>query len=162
MNSNKKITKKHITEVLRSRDLTQIYQLVHIINGGKINSRDVIHFVHEHTPSDKVWDDIWRRIHCAPNREEKYRNFRREVEFNDANRIHIAVQRLREEIARGIDNYTKRPILGITHLYFCSPVYGHRDYNKRQSVVIKRNERFCELMVRLADKYIPMNNITNG
>ena len=158
MNNKKKITKKHITEVLRSRDLTEIYQLVHIINGGKIDSRDVIHFAHEYAPSDKVWDDIWRGIHCTPNREAKYRNFRREAEFYAANARHIAVNHLREEIARGIDNYTKRPILGITHLYFCSPVYGHRDHNKHQSVVIKGNERFCELMVRLADKYIPMRD----
>jgi hypothetical protein len=158
MNSNKKITKKHITEVLRSRDLTEIYRLVHIINGGKIDSRDVIHFVHEYAPSDKVWDDIWRRIHCTPNREEKYRNFRREVEFNNANRIHIAVQRLREEIERGIDNYTKRPVLGFNHLYFCSPTYGHRDYNKCMYLPIEGYEKCCRLLVKLADKYIPMRD----
>lgn len=161
MNSNKKITKKHIVKVLRGRDLTQIYQLVHIINGGKIDSRDVIHFVHEYAPSDKVWDDIWRGIHCTPNREHKYRNFCREAEFNEQNKKHLAMQHLREEIARGTDNYTKRPVLGHTHLYFCSPFYGHRDYNKWSAMEIEGNERFCELIVKLADKYIPMDLINN-
>lgn len=155
---NKKITKKRIVEVLRSRDLTKIFQLVHIINGGKINSRDVIHFVHEYAPSDKVWDDIWRGIHCTPNREQKYRNFCRETEFNERNKRHLAMQHLREEIARGTDRYTKRPMMGITHLYFASPIYKHRDYNKFAAMEIKGNERFCEVICKLADKYIPMYN----
>lgn len=63
---------------------------------------------------------------------------------------------LRGQLSREIDNYTKRPVLGINHLYFCSPVYGHKDYNKYVMLPIKGNEKFCNLMVALADKYIPM------
>ena len=156
--NGKNITKKHITEVLRSRNLTEIFKLVHQIYGGKTNKHEVFDFVSRFAPSDKVADDIHNAIVFAYDRHFKFRNFRREAEFHAANAIHIAVNHLREEIARGIDNYTKRPILGITHLYFCSPAYGHRDYNKHRSIAIKGNERFCELMVRLADKYIPMCN----
>lgn len=162
MNSNKKITKKHITEVLRSRDLTQIFKLVHQFLGGKISRYDVLGFVKQNAPSDKVADDIRKAIVYTPNRAYRFRDYRRATEFNDANRIHIAVQRLREEIERGIDNYTKRPVLGFNHLYFCSPTYGHRDYNKCMYLPIKGYEKCCRLLVKLADKYIPMNNITNG
>ena len=50
-------------------------------------------------------------------------------------------------------NYAKRPMMGHTHLYFCSPVYGHRDYNKWQALPIKGNERFCELVIKVADRF---------
>lgn len=50
-------------------------------------------------------------------------------------------------------NYAKRPMYGHTHLYFCSPVYGHADYNKWRAIPIQGNERFCELVVRYADKF---------
>lgn len=50
-------------------------------------------------------------------------------------------------------NYAKRPMLGYTHLYFCSPVYGHSDYNKACMIPIKGNERFCELVIKYADKF---------
>ena len=50
-------------------------------------------------------------------------------------------------------DYAKRPMLGKTHLYFCSPVYGHDDYNKVRSIPIAGNERFCELLIKYANKY---------
>lgn len=49
--------------------------------------------------------------------------------------------------------YAKRPMYGHTHPYFCSLVYGHQDYNKRRSIPIKGNERFCALVIAYADKF---------
>lgn len=158
MDKKKTITKKHIVEVLRSRDLTKIFHLVHIINGNKTDKHEVFAFVKKNAPSDKVIHDIWWKMFIDTDRHFSLRDSRREMEFYNKNVRHEAIRRLREEIARGTDNYTKRPILGHTHLYFCSPFYGHRDYNKWSAMEIEGNERFCELIVKLADKYIPMSN----
>lgn len=157
-NNKRNVTKKHIIEVLRSRDLTKIFQLVHIINGGKTNKNEVYEFVKKNAPSDKVVYDIWWKIFMNADRHFRTRDSRKEMEYYHANALHEAVRHLREEIARGLDNYTKRPIMGHTHLYFASPVYGHSDYNKWRSVEIKGNERFCEVICKLADKYFPMCN----
>lgn len=63
------------------------------------------------------------------------------------------VEYLKEQCLDPASNYAKRPMLGHTHLYFCSPVYGHSDYNKWCALPIKGNERFCELVIKYADKF---------
>lgn len=63
------------------------------------------------------------------------------------------VEELKRNIRDGLNNYTKVPVLGYTHLYFVSPYYGHRDYNKWCALPIKGNERFCETLIKLAKKY---------
>lgn len=61
---------------------------------------------------------------------------------------------LKEEIKEGLNNYTKVPILGHTHLYFCSPVYGHSDYNKCCAMPIKGNEIFINALIKYAKKHL--------
>ena len=63
------------------------------------------------------------------------------------------VEELKRNIKAGINNYTKVPVLGYTHLYFVSPYYGHSDYNKWCALPIKGNEKFCETLIKLAKKY---------
>lgn len=63
------------------------------------------------------------------------------------------VDELLKNCADPTSNYAKRPMYGHTHLYFCSPVYGHADYNKWRAIPIKGNERFCELVVKYADRF---------
>lgn len=63
------------------------------------------------------------------------------------------VEELKRNIREGLTNYTKVPVLGYTHLYFVSPYYGHRDYNKWCALPIKGNEKFCETLIKVAKKY---------
>lgn len=63
------------------------------------------------------------------------------------------VEYLKEQCLDPDSNYAKRPMLGHTHLYFCSPVYGHSDYNKWRALPIEGNERFCELAIKYADRF---------
>lgn len=84
------------------------------------------------------------------NAHETFRMERDNYIYTDKQR---AMTMLREWIADPTSNYAKKPMYGFTHLYFCSPVYGHRDYNKWQAIPIKGNERFCELIVKLGEKY---------
>ena len=57
--------------------------------------------------------------------------------------------------------YTKTVFYGRTHLYFASPIYGHKDYNKWAAIAIEGNERFCELIYSYVTKHIPHENIHN-
>lgn len=63
------------------------------------------------------------------------------------------VEELKRNIREGLNDYTKVPVLGYTHLYFASPRYGHSDYNKWCALPIKGNERFCETLIKVAKKY---------
>lgn len=63
------------------------------------------------------------------------------------------VEELKRNIRDGLNNYTKVPVLGYTNLYFVSPYYGHRDYNKWCALPIKGNEKFCKTLIKLAKKY---------
>ncbi len=68
-------------------------------------------------------------------------------------RLMEIVDYLKEQCSNPHSNYAKRPMLGYTHLYFCSPIYGHSDYNKWPALPIEGNERFCELVIKYADKF---------
>lgn len=153
--NGKNITKKNIQSVLRTMDATQIFRIVHIIYGGKVERKQVYDFIHEYAPTNRIYDAAYRLAYPIKLREV-WDEARKAIAFQQANQKHIAIECLRENIARGLDGYTKRPIMGNTHLYFASPVYLHSDYNKWQSVEIKGNEKFCETICRLADKYFPI------
>lgn len=149
------ISKKYIASVLRTMDSTQIYRLVHIIYGGTPSRLQVCQFIHEYAPSQRVDRNAYR-IAYPIKQSDAWEEARKAIAFQQANQKHIAIECLRENIARGLDSYTKRPIMGNTHLYFASPVYQHADYNKWKSVEIKGNEKFCEIICQLADKYFPI------
>lgn len=156
--NGKSITKKQIVSVIRTQDPTQIYRLYHHVYGIKPVGVEVCKFIQQFAPTDKLYKAAYK-IACQSGR--KFRPVVTQDEFNKyrswkkANCRQITMQRLRDEIARGVDGYTKRPIMGCTNLYFASLIYGHDDYNKFIAMPISGNERFCELICRLADKYIP-------
>lgn len=157
--NGKNISKKDIQSVLRTMDATKIFRLVHIIYGGKVTRSQVYDFIKDYAPNMKIWNKAWELSHSQKHNEQRndWNNPWNSIQFREQNAKHIAIQVLRDEIARGLDSYTKRPIMGHTHLYFASPVYQHSDYNKWRSLEIKGNERFCEVICRLADKYFPIN-----
>ena len=147
------ISKKNIQSVLRTMDATQIFRLVHIIFGGKVERSKVCNFIHDFAPSDKVARNAYWIAYASKQKKESQEMVRASIAFRSHNKKHIAIDELRKEMSRKQDSYTKRPIMGHTHLYFASPVYQHSDYNKWQAIEIKGNERFCQLMVAVADKH---------
>ncbi len=156
--NGKTITKKQIVSVIRTQDSTYIYRLYHHVYGIKPVSVEVCKFIEQFAPTDKLYKAAYR-IACQCSRKSRptadMDEYRKHIEWKNAHIRQLAMQKLRREIARGVDSYTKRPIMGKTNLYFASPVYGHDDYNKFIALPISGNERFCELICRLADKYIP-------
>lgn len=152
------ITKKNIQSILRTMDPTQIFRLYYIIFGGKVTRSQVYDFIKNYAPNMKIWNKAWELSHSQKHNEQRndWNKPWKIIQFREQNAKHIAIQALRDEIARGFDSYTKRPIMGHTHLYFASPVYQHSDYNKWCAMPIKGNEKFCETICRLADKYFPI------
>lgn len=65
-----------------------------------------------------------------------------------------ALKMLRRLYKETISNYTKVPMFGHTHLYFCHPSYAHSDYNKVCCCEIAGNESFCKKVVELGERIL--------
>lgn len=63
-----------------------------------------------------------------------------------------ALNMLRKLITEKLTNYSKIAMYGLTHLYFCSPIYEHKDYNKVRCCEIEGNEKFCEKIIEISDR----------
>ena len=154
-----KITKKEIQAVLRTLDVTAIYRLYYKIYGTACGC-GLFNFVEQYAPSKRVRVQAFSAINGASN---MFKRFLIDSEVERRNGIYHGndlielVNYVKRQCAKACDayeyDYAKRPMLGKTHLYFCSPVYGHNDYNKVRSIPIAGNERFCELIVKYANKY---------
>lgn len=154
--NGKNITKKHITQVLRSQDSTQIYRLYHLLFGGKVSASDVYTFVKTNAPSQRVYRAAYRIAYNNKHQEEHLlieRECLHRHGFYMGDRYTRIVNYLKEQCQDPRSNYAKRPMYGHTHLYFCSPVYGHSDYNKWRAIPIQGNEAFCAAVIRYADKF---------
>ena len=150
-----RITKKAIQSVLRTGDRTAIWRMCFHVIGKRPTRNEVYDFVKDYAPTVKIRRTAYDIAYWGINRH-RY-DSKGGYDFYRDNYRHMAMCKLREEIARGTDNYTKRPIMGKTRLYFASPFFGHDDYNKACMMSIRGNERFCDLICKLADKYIPMH-----
>lgn len=151
----KNITKKEIESVLRSMNQTNIYKLYHRIYGEKPSEGRVWRFIREFAPTNKIRNSAVRLTERNEVRKSKLYGSGYD-DFVERMPVSYAMKILRYYLNRKLDGYTKRPFMGFTYLYFCSPVYGHSDYNKSRCIPIKGNERACELLIKLADKYIPV------
>ena len=70
-----------------------------------------------------------------------------------------ALAMLRRLLTEKPSNYTKVPMMGHTHLYFCSQSYGHADYNKVRTCSIEGNEEFVNKIVKIGEKFMAKHNI---
>ena len=150
-----KITKKEIERVLRTLDSTQIFRLYHRIFGDACNDR-VFDFVEQYAPTKRIKLAAWRIAYSEKHKWHRQRIDEKVIRNHGiyhGNDLIEFVAYLKQQCADASSSYAKRPMMGKTHLYFCSPVYGHNDYNKIRSIPIAGNERLCELAIRYADKY---------
>ena len=153
---NKQISKKEIERTLRTMDSTKIFALYHRIY-GKIEHRHFVYeFIRAFAPSQRVCRAAYK-LAFSPKHDSR----RSAIDTECRKRHGIYHGDLRQQVVDALkrecqdvtSNYAKRPMMGHTWLYFCSPVYGHSDYNKWRALPIKGNERFCELVIRYADKF---------
>ena len=153
---NKTISKKEIERTLRSMDSTKIFALYHRICRIIPDRMHVYHFIRNYAPSQRVYRAAYK---LAYSNKHAFRRNDIDTEcvkrhgFYHGNLRQQVVDALKRECQNVTSNYAKRPMMGHTWLYFCSPVYGHSDYNKARMIPIKGNERFCELVIKYSDKF---------
>lgn len=169
----KTISKKNIVAILRTYNVTDICALMNRVTGS-VPTQDYIAF--ESQQHSKCLDGFsvyqWAKQFAASGKMERrlYHMLDRashhwKLDAYSTHYPHVRhgwyeplkkariVDFLKEQCQDVTSNYVKRPMMGHTHLYFCSPVYGHSDYNKWCALPIEGNERFCELVIRYADKF---------
>ena len=149
--TSKTAIKKALMDAIKKGDKKELFH-IYAMAGRKCNNSiqdiDVSIFCHQYL-SDRAHRKAWN-ILSTSSPEERRRHEWCKVYHSEKHQIIAALKKF---IADPTSNYAKKPMYGFTHLYFCSPVYGHRDYNKWQAIPIKGNERFCELIVKLGEKY---------
>ena len=156
MATTKRITKKEIERTLRTMDSTQIYRLYHKFSGEKPEKIKVHDFICEYAPNQKVlahvWDLSFPTKHSIERINIEDECLRKHGRYTGDQKKRI-VDFLKEQVKDPQSNYAKRPMLGRTGLYFCSPAYGHGDYNKWRACDINGNEEFCMAVIKYADKF---------
>ena len=164
-----KTTKKHIREEIKSYDVTRIckvYKQVHgevptdtfEVNGKTFKRLDcfkVYKWAKDYVTSSKADRRLYHLLDRAPHYYRVPLCDRCFVWGNDIAplRKQYIVDYLKEQCKNPTSNYAKQPMLGYTHLYFCSPVYGHSDYNKMRALPIEGNESFCAAVIKYANKF---------
>lgn len=154
--AKKRITVKKIQSILRGMNPTEIFRLYVHIYGGKVERLAVMKFIQKYAPSQRVYKNAYNIAFAKnTNKPVPTDQSRKSFAWKEANAKHLAIEALKEhiEIWRTNPAYAKRPMMGNTRLWFCSPVYGFSDYNKWWTMPIEGNEHFCETICKLADKY---------
>ncbi len=153
--NNKNISKKEIAKGLRTMDPTQIFRMYHRIY-GHIDRKGVHKFIKNFATSERVRRAAYGIAYSTKNAERRnaieFECIKRHGFFHGNDRKNV-IDMLKRECADVVSSYAKRPMYGVSHLYFCSPLYGHQDYNKRRMIKIDGNERFCELVINYANKF---------
>jgi len=146
-----KASKKHIQETLRSLNTTEIFRLYKSIY-GEINRSKLYDFIRYYAPTESIAKSAYAIAYGRKPSYYSYRNWGTHGIYEPLPLQNI-VNHLMEWCKDPASPYAKKPMLGHTHLYFCSPEYGHKDYNKWAALPIAGNERFCETAIRYAERY---------
>ena len=142
-------TREEIREIISHGTATDLCKCFVKCTGLKYNRFDAQEFFATFTRSKKQYKRMKDLLYTA---EGKHLQCIDEYDQYYGRRWQC-VEELKRNIRGGLNNYTKVPVLGYTHLYFVSPYYGHSDYNKWCALPIKGNEKFCATLIKLAKKY---------
>lgn len=160
-----KFTKTAFRAALKANDQTKVWQLTAVKLGRKPERLEVMNIVEELAKTNRDYMKAWavafrdnkgRRSALADSIFLKRGGFR---QYDDSYYRSIALQMLRRLLTENPSNYTKVPMMGHTHLYFCSPSYGHADYNKVRTCNIEGNEEFVNKIVKIGEKFMAKHNI---
>jgi hypothetical protein len=140
----KKIKKTEIRNAIKNCDLTKMYYYAHIL---KLDS--VYTLINQSACAKKYKDNAYLSVAFAKGRH-------RVGEEDIIGAKEFVYKQLFNEMKRGYSNYTKLPMVGFTRLYFCSPSYGHKDYNKYHTNVqlIPQNQEFVNKIIDLSNRWL--------
>ena len=156
-----KFTKKAFRAALKANDQTEVWRLVSLEIGSKPTRTQVYNAVVELSTTSEI-TTMRRARKMAYGEGAKKRMAQNACIASWAKRGGMrqysqkteALAMLRRLLTENPSNYTKVPMMGHTHLYFCSPSYGHADYNKVRTCAIEGNEAFCEKVCEIAKRHI--------
>lgn len=156
-----KFTLKAFRTAIKDMDRTKVWQLAAIkLNMRKPDWLKVCNLAEEASTSKKMKKLAWSLTFTYTN-QEKRAKFDSQIfinrggykQYTDSHYRNIALQMLRRLLTEEPSNYTKIPIMGHTNLYFCSPVYGHHDYNKVLTCKIEGNEDFVKKIIDIGERW---------
>lgn len=153
-----KFTKTAFRAALKANNRTEVWHLAAIKIGRTPTRHEVYTMVKEISNSQR---DAGRAFSIAydSSRKDAQRKaideaWMRRGAYRQNDGRADALDMLRRLLTENCGNYTKVPMLGHTHLYFCSPSYGHADYNKVRTCAIEGNEKFCEKVCEIARRHL--------
>lgn len=135
-------------------DRTQIFRLYFKIYGN-IDRSGIYDLINKFAPNNRVYHAAFNLAFRKEEHDYSMDQDGKSWQYNQANKYQIAMQWFRYYIKNINSPYTKRPIIHGIYLFFVSPIYGIDDYNRWKCMPIAGNERFCETICKLADKYFP-------
>lgn len=156
----KNITKAEIQRILRSENVQDIFSLTYRLYGGVVKREQVCQLIRDYAPTEHVRAKAYTIAYDSTHEYQRARKacapevVQRHAAWSRANQIQQVMKQFRYEISQQLDAHTQIPVMGFTHLYFCNPVYGHNDRNKRNVLPIAGNERLCELLCAAGRKYL--------
>lgn len=134
-----KLTKTAIRAALRHvykrMDCTGLFKLYFQLTGkhGRPNSAncDMVEYFEPFCTSERMLYRVSKLCDSsyAHFEHHRYDGPRHHVPTPADGRL-TALRMLRRLATEPVSSYSKVPFKGLTHLYFCSPAYGHSDYNK--------------------------------
>ena len=160
-----KFTKAAFRAALKANNKTEVWKLASVKLGKTPTRAELKNFIWEMSTTrrddDKAFDLAYntstpRKIRFHECEQEfisrnDYENFKKMCSRNEKT---TALKMLRRLLTENPGNYTKVPMMGHTNLYFCSPSYGHADYNKVCTCSIEGNEEFCEKVCEIARRHL--------
>lgn len=152
----KRITKKEIKATLRTLDTTKIFRIAKLAGVDVSNRLDLCQWIKLNAPSKKVREDAYHlSFNAGLSRKAFIANLEGKNPINK-NSWHVldAIDYAKYQKNRGFDNYSKVLIIGNTFIYWASPFFGHKDYNKSTAF---QNTAENRLKAEKINKYLGYN-----
>lgn len=158
-----KFTKKALRAALKANNQTEVWHLTAVKFGRTPLKKEVYDLIKE--VASTIRND--RKAYAVAYNSSRKEYQRRAIDeawmrrgaYRQNDGRADALNMLRRLLTENPSNYTKVPMMGHTHLYFCSPQYGHADYNKVCTCNIEGNEEFVNKIVKIGEKFRAKHNI---
>jgi len=152
-----KFTKKAFRAALKANDKTKVWQLVAMSLKRTPTKTEVYNYVVKFSSTLRDFRKAYKMAYGI--REKKTSPKMVYPKYTISLERGASLAMLRRMLTEKPSNYTKVPMMGHTHLYFCSPSYGHADYNKVRTCNIEGNEEFVNKIVKIGEKFMQKHNI---
>lgn len=148
----KKVTKKEIRAAIKANDRTKVWNLC-ALKLGRTPKKNEVYKIVEEINAKKAYYFSYEDTERTITRRKLIDDlFIKKGGYRSVNYKEVALRMLRRLAEEDYSSYSKVPMLGHEHLYFCSTGYGFKDYNKVMTCKIEGNEEFCNKVVNIGNR----------